>query len=194
MQSTPQAPPFAERDDNELVEELCLALRDVGVRAYSLPDDERTKAKIIDVQEIHSILQMRRVGIEARLERLSSETSWQMEDLLRDCLAYPSVVPYVKAFDGVRIPFRCYLCEKKEFPNRDHIWFCDDCLEEAIKSIESKIPLKGLLLMRLYNREYWCEHSNAETLVLAFDDYEPIHDCYCKQCLTEEQIRRNSLG
>jgi hypothetical protein len=42
MQSTPPPLPMKQRPTDELIEDLCLALRDVGVRDYSLPNDERT--------------------------------------------------------------------------------------------------------------------------------------------------------
>ncbi len=190
MQSTPNAPPYAERPNEELIEDLCLALRDVGVGAYSLPDGHRVEVAIKKVQEIHSLLNERGVDLRNRLERLGSETNWQMGKLLADCLSYPEVVPYVRAEDGVRTVFRCIICFAREYPDRESIWLCDECLAQAKESIDTRIPVKGLLLLRLYNNEYWCKHADAETVLIGIEDYEPITTYYCKRCITEEQEGR----
>ena len=63
-----------QRPTNELIEDLCLALRDVGVRTYSLPDDERAVSAIRSVQQIYALLKQRKADVHARIEQLSEET------------------------------------------------------------------------------------------------------------------------
>ena len=118
MRNTSPEPPAEQRDTSTLIEDLCLALRDVGVQNFHLPDNERGVASIEKVQQIHAELKRRAADYQARLARLTEETKWQMEPLLQECLAYPEVVPYVREADGVRRFFRCYVCQKREFPDR----------------------------------------------------------------------------
>jgi hypothetical protein len=193
MQSTPPLLPFSQRPTDELVEDLCLALRDVGVGTYSLPNDERAISAIRKVQDIYALLKQRKVDTQDRIERLSEETSWQMGPLLQECLSFPNVVPYVRDADGVREALRCYLCRERESPDREGIWLCDSCLRRAKDSIETRVPIKGMILLRLYNEEYFCRHADSETVLIAFDDYETLGGTYCNQCLSEEQTRRASL-
>jgi len=193
MQSTPPPLPMTQRPTDELVEDLCLALRDVGVRTWSLPDDERAISAVQSVQLIYSLLKSRNANVQVRIERLSDETSWQMETLLRECLAFPSVIPYVRDSDGIRSALRCGICQTRERPDREGIWLCDICLTQAKEAIHSLLPMKGLVLLRTYNDELWCKHANAETVLVAFDDYEPLDSTYCKECISDEQSRREAL-
>ena len=179
-----------QRSTDELVEDLCLALRDVGVWTWSLPNDENAVSKVKNVQEIYALLEQRKADVRPRIGHLSEETSWQMETLLQECLAFPEIVPYVRDLDGVRRSFRCSICQKREFPDREGIFLCDVCLAQAKDSFESKLPMNGLLLLRLYNEAYWCKHADSETVLMAFDDYGTLEDTWCEKCLDEEQTRR----
>jgi hypothetical protein len=137
MRNTPPLLPVAQRPTDELIEDLCLALRDVGVRTWSLPSDERAISAVKSVKEIYALLEQRNADFRARIERLSEETSWQMETLLRECRAFPEVIPFVKDADGVRRALRCSICQRRELPDREGIWLCDVCLDQAKDSIES---------------------------------------------------------
>lgn len=193
MRNTPPKLPIEKRETSELVEELCLALRDVGVWDYSLPDDERTVAHVEKVQSIHAELSRRGANLHERVSLLSAETSWQMDVLLQECLQFPDITPYVRESDGIRRAFRCPICSEREVPDRIGVWLCDVCLADTIESFESKIPLKGLLLFRTYNKPKWCEHADAETILMTFDDYDVgIENGKCKICLLEEQKRREN--
>ncbi len=194
MRNTLPEPAVEQRETPELIEDLCLALRDVGVRDYGLPDDERGVASIKSVQRIHAELEKRGVDYRSRLARLTEETKWQIEPLLRECLAYPEVVPYVREADGVRRAFRCSVCRQREFPDRKGLFLCNVCLEQSAESIYSRVPWGGLLLLRIYNEAYWCKHANAETVMAAFDDYETLGYAWCAQCVAEEQERRVEMG
>lgn len=193
MQSTPPQLPMKQRPTDELIEDLCLALRDVGVRTWSLPDDEFAVSAVRNVQQIYALLEQRHADIRARIEQLSEETSWQMETLLKECLAFPEVVPYVKDADGVRRALRCGICQKREHPDRKGIWLCDVCIAQAKDSIETRVPMKGLLLLRIYNEEHWCKHANSEKVLIAFDDYDTLGNIYCEECFSEEQARRKNI-
>jgi len=190
MRNTSPEPPIEKRDTPRLVEDLCLALRDVGVQNFHLPDDERALAHIMRVQQIHAELEKRGVDYQPRLAQLTEETKWQMEPLLKECLAYPEVIPYVREADGVRRFFRCYVCSEQEFPDRKGLLLCDICLSRSAESIRNRVPLGGLLLLRIYNESYWCRHANAETVMAAFDDYETLGFAWCAQCIDEERERR----
>ena len=194
MRNTLPEPPVEQRDTPQLIEDLCLALRDVGARDYGLPDDAPGVSFIKSVQRIHAELEKRGVDYRSRIAQLTEETKWQMEPLLRECLAYPEVVPYVREGDGVRRAFRCYVCQQREFPDRKGLLLCDACLEQSAESIRSRMPWGGLLLLRIYNESYWCKHANAETVMAAFDDYETLGYAWCAQCIIEEQERRVEIG
>src|SRR5262245_9676951 len=131
MRDTPPKKLIGQRETDELIEDLCLELRDVGVGDYGLPDDKRAISSIREVQHISAEIKSRNADnadFKDRIKRLSAETGWQMERLLQECLLYPEVIPYVREHDGVRRAFRCSICEKREVPDRDGIWLCDDCL------------------------------------------------------------------
>lgn len=190
MRNSLPEPPIEERETPKLIEDLCLALRDVGVRDYGLLKDDRGFASIKVVQQIHAELENRGVDYRLRLAQLSEETKWQMEPLLQECLAYPEVVPFVRESDGVRRVFRCYVCREREFPDRKGLLLCNTCLAQCAEAIQNRVPWGGLLLVRIYNESYWCKHANAETVMAAFDDYETLGYAWCAECITEEQQRR----
>lgn len=193
MRNTLPEKPIEQRDTPKLIEDLCVALRDVGVRDFDLPNNERGLASIECVQQIHAELEKRAVDYRLRVAQLSDETKWQMERLLRECLAYPEVVPYVREADGVRRAFRCRVCRKREFPDHKGLLLCNTCLAQSSESIRQRVPWGGLLLLRIYNDTYWCRHANAETVMAAFDDYETLGYAWCAQCIIEEQERRVEL-
>jgi hypothetical protein len=129
------------------------------------------------------------------MNRLSEETSWRMEELLDDCLKYPKVIPYVKETDGIRRSLRCPICRRGEIPDRLGVEMCDPCVRDAIESLQSRVPITGLILFRTYNDSKRCRHADSDTVLMTFDDeydYEMAH-CYCKQCLLDEQQRRANL-
>ena len=190
MQNTPPLLPIEQRPTSELVEDLCLALRDVGVWTWNLPNDERAIYKIRSVQEIYAKLEERKVDVRTRIEHLTEETSWQMEILLQECLAFPEIIPYARDLDGVRRSFRCSICQKREFPDCEGIFLCNVCLAQSKESFESKMPMNGLLLFRIYNEANWCRHADSETILMAFDDYDALETTWCEKCVVEEQRRR----
>jgi hypothetical protein len=192
MRNTPSRESIEKRETEELLEDLCLALRDVGVRDYWLHDDEQAISFVKEVQLIYSELNKRNVDLLDRLNQLSDETGWQMEPLLSECLAYPETIPYVREKDGVRRVFRCPICERREMPDRDGIWLCDICLIQAIESIRNRTPSKGLVLFRTYNESKRCKHADEDTVLMTFDDeYDyQMGNSYCERCLIEEQHRR----
>ena len=52
MRPTPPRPRVADRPDSDLVEDLCLALRDLGVRNACLPDWDVALEAIAKVKEV----------------------------------------------------------------------------------------------------------------------------------------------
>ena len=192
MKNTPPRIPVRERETSDLVEDLCIALRNVGCGDYRLPNDERVIAFIHEVQQVSAELGARGVNSNDRIQRLSTETSWQMQTLLEECLAFPSVVPYVKEVDNVRRAFRCPICRQREFPDREGISLCNRCLESARAAILSTTPTEGLVLFRTYNKSKRCVHADSDTVLMTFEDeYDfDMGNCYCERCLLAEQNRR----
>ena len=190
MLNTSPPPPPHERDTPTLVEDLCIALRDVGVHDAELPDGPRVLDAIERVGTIHRELTRRRVDLAMPLRELSTQTHWRMEDLLEDCLAFPHAMPYVREEDGVRRTLRCGLCRKGERPPDDKVfWLCDGCLRRAIDSIDRREPAKDLLLFRTYNPESRCAHADADTVLAATGWYDFVFG-NCRRCFEEELNRR----
>lgn len=191
MRNTPPRPPIDQRESAELIEDLCIALRDVA--GYWFPDDDNGMAAFIrEVQQIHVELEARHVDVRERINRLSDETSWQMQPLLEESLQYPKVVPYVRDQDGIRRAFRCPICGQREVPDRKGIWLCDVCLANALKSVQSRHPSQGLVLFRTYNTSKRCKHADSDTVLMMFDDeydFQMGHS-FCERCIAEEQQRR----
>src|SRR4051812_23064493 len=120
MRPTDPLPPRSERPTDDLLEELCIALRDVGMSTRFLPyrepdpdiDDEVERVRAIDDE-------LRRRGAEptGRLKTLSDETGWSMLELMQEVRRYPAVRPWVREKkDGLRIATRCQACGLREFP------------------------------------------------------------------------------
>ena len=150
MKNTPAELPFEQRDTEELVEDLCLALRDVGIRDYCLPKDEEAVSAVLRVQGLHGELSRRGADLTRRLERLAEETSWQMLPLLRDCLIYPDVIPYVRERDGIRRVLRCPACRQREISRREGVvWLCDACKAELAASGDC-----GLMRLKITLADY----------------------------------------
>jgi hypothetical protein len=158
MKNTPAKLPIEQRETEELIEDLCLALRDVGVQDYSLPRAKDVLADVLRVQRLHGELSRRGADVTRRLERLSEETSWQMIPLLRDCLMYPEVIPYVRERDGIRRVLRCPVCREREISGREGVvWLCDACKAESaalgVRGVmRVKITLDGFTPAELYDQ------------------------------------------
>lgn len=191
MRNTPPRPAIDQRESAELIEDLCIALRNVG--GCWFPDDDGRAAEFIEeVKQIHTELEARDVDVHERINRLSDETSWQMQPLLRESLEYPRAVPYVRDKDGIRRSFRCPICNQREIPDREGIWLCDVCLAKALKFVQSRVPSTGLVLFRTYNESKRCKHADAETVLMTFDDeYDyQMGNSFCERCIAAEQQRR----
>jgi len=192
MANTPPPPPLREYPTEELLAELCVELRHVGVGDWGLPDDERVKGYIKQVCSIHQELKSRRVDLGERLSELSSQTGWLMEQLLDDCLAFPARMPYVREKDGIRRTLRCLQCSQAERPpDAKLFWFCDKCLAATINTLETRQPRPGVILFRTYNPECRCEHADSET-VLACDPFIEELSGVCAKCLQAELERRRA--
>jgi hypothetical protein len=88
---------------NKLIEKLCIELRYVGCGDTSLPNDIQTINHILEVKKISKILNnhtKQTTQLSKRLKQLTKETKWLMEDLYKDCIDYPSTIPYVKLLNG----------------------------------------------------------------------------------------------
>lgn len=190
MRNTPNPPAFRERDTDFLIEDLCIALRNVGVFDGELPSGSRVSQAIADVRSIKHELDDRGINVSDRMATLSTQTSWLMGKLLEDCLAFPDVVPYVRESDGIRRRLRCSLCRKAERPpDSDSYWMCDDCLRHVIEAIKTRTPAYGVLLFRTYNSAARCPHADAET-VLAQDNWSDNIFGNCEKCFQAELERR----
>lgn len=114
-----------------------------------------------------------------------------MAPLLEETLRFPAVVPAVREADGVRRQYRCPRCRSAEVPDREGIWLCDACLAAAAAAVRAPGPLEGLVVLRTYTPEKWCPHADAETVMVAAEEYDDgLGPCYCAECLAAEQRRR----
>jgi hypothetical protein len=175
MKNTPAERPIEQRETEELVEDLCRALTDVGVGDYLLPAGEWVVSAVLRVQRLHGELSRRGADVTRRLERLSEETSWQMTPLLRDCLMHPDIIPYVRERDGIRRALRCPVCRKRELSGREGVvWLCDACEAESAlfgvrgvmrvkitvdghtpEELYNQTPLEAVLLREIPGKGYW---------------------------------------
>ncbi|HWY87847.1 MAG TPA: hypothetical protein VNX28_14040 [Gemmataceae bacterium] len=192
MRDTPPLGPIGERDTESLLEDLCVALRNVGLRDRDLPRGDKVREHVAEVRAIKAELVRRSVKTDDRITRLSHETNWRMQDLLRECLEFPDSMPYVKEADGIRRTLRCRLCRTHERPSDAKVfWWCNECLVHGLKSIEERTPFDGIVLFRTYNPEARCQHADSETILVAEYSSDTIYGC-CAKCLTEELTRRTS--
>jgi hypothetical protein len=191
MHNTPPPPPVCEQDTATLIDDLCVALRDVGVFDAELPGGPRVLRAINGVRSIKQVLDERGVQVADRLATLSGQTGWRMAELLCDCLSFPAVVPYVKEADGIRRRLRCRLCRKAECPPdaRYFCWMCDGCLTRVVESIRTRTPIDGIFLFRTYNPTARCKHADSDTVLAQAIWIETING-NCEQCFQGELDRR----
>lgn len=190
MANTPPESSLEKRSDEELLEDLCIALRNVACNDYDLPDGKRVAQYVHKVRAIHAELMTRRVDWTQRLERLSQETRWQIPVLLEDCLSYPRRLPYVRDPDGVRRTLRCTLCAQGESPPDDKLfWYCNACLKRVLDAMRDRCPFEGLILFRTYNAGCRCAHADSDT-VLATDISADTLFGVCERCVSDELARR----
>ena len=190
MHDTPPPPPVRIRDTSVLLDDLCVALREVGVRDYELPKGQRVVQSVQDVRAIDAELKERGVDTSARLRELSSQTHWQMEALLADCRDYPRSIPFVKEGDGIRRRLRCTLCRIAERPqNAEQFWMCDACIRRVIDAIHRREPVDNIILFRTYNAAARCEHADEES-VLAAEAWNDTIFGNCEECFGTELARR----
>ncbi len=191
MRNSDLAPPISKRDTDTLLEDLCIALRNVAVFDRQLPNDKSVRLHIEQVCEIKRELDKRGESADARLMELSTETRWRMRDLLEDCLRYPETVPFVKDIDGIRRTLRCGLCGRRERPVDARLfWWCNECFGRVLRAIDERTPIDGVILFRSYNADARCQHANSDTVLVA-DSHGDVIFGNCSLCLEEELARRN---
>ena len=195
MANTSPKPPIQERSDENLVEELCLALRSVGVSdsGLYLQNNSKVKIHIQEVRDIHAELARRKINIVPRINLLSQETSWKMDNLLQDCLAFPKRQPYVKELDGIRRTLRCHLCRKAERPSDAKIfWLCESCMKQVLSALQQRTACDGMVIFRSYTPSSRCSHADSDT-PLASEWYSEQIFGVCEKCVLEEIERRRTL-
>ncbi|MDB6017619.1 MAG: hypothetical protein JWR19_2108 [Pedosphaera sp.] len=190
-----QKPPIEEKSSEQLLEDLCIELRHVGVGDYGLPKDVRVIAHISEVNAIQDELNRRGVNIGPRLELLSRETNWQMPELLADCAVFPKVMPYVRELDGIRRTLRCQSCRKAERPpDAKLFWFCSECMQKLVDSLRNHVPFAGIVLLRTYTPECRCPHADDETVLATDADGDfPLYGV-CEKCVLDEIERRKMIS
>ncbi len=63
MANTPPNIPIKDRDSNKLLEDLCIALRNVGTSDHELPGGDVVRNHIDEVRKIHAELQRRTMDL-----------------------------------------------------------------------------------------------------------------------------------
>ena len=185
FRNTPPRSSIGQRDSIELLEDLCIALRNVAVCEYSLPNGEDAQAAVQEAVSISAELDRRHVTATQRLDQLSRETGWLMNQLLVDCKLFPKGGLCVRGLDGTRRRFRCNYCKVAEHPDDDVNWgACDSCLRRIIQSFDTLEPIAGTVLFRTYNSDWRCDHADADTVLLCANIYEGLFGPgKCKHCL-----------
>jgi len=191
MANSPQGVSLEKRPDEELLEDLCIELRHVGVNDWELPDGQRILPHIHGVVAIHGELVRRGVDWRPRLVVLSTETKWQMTGLLDDCLGFPNRLPFVRELNGFRRALRCQLCSKAERPvDAELFWFCEACMRRVAEAMNQQTPLKGIALFRTYNAECRCIHADADTVLAQTPYLGELHGV-CEKFIHDELERRS---
>ena len=187
FRNTRPPPSLAERSEQDLLEDLCIALREVAVHQ---PSPERPQAVLAIAAEIDR----RGVSIAERLDQLSQETGWLMRRLLVDCRDHLSAYPQVRELDGIRRFHRCLYCKAGEHPDDDVQWgACDACLRRLITSLDTLATIQGTVLFRSYSPEWRCVHAGAETVLLGALSWEDgLGVGACKRCLEETLAQREA--
>jgi hypothetical protein len=200
MRSTPPPPPLSQRASSDVLEELCLALRDLGIATRFLPwgpppdiDNEVNRVRVLSTE-----LRSRRVDPETRLSTLTGETGWLMNALLAESMEFPKVRPWVRdQRSGLRIALRCAVCTRREFPEDSQlIRLCSDCLREFKNALATPMALDHMLLYRTYSPQARCEHAGDDTVLGVYPwssewsaDF-PVG--FCSVCVENEERRRNA--
>lgn len=193
MANTPPKPPIHKRSDLDLLEDLSIELRHVGVCDYDSPSDNRFRQHVNEVCLIHSELVRRKVDATPRIDILSKETAWKMQDLLEDCLAHPKRRPYAKELDGIRKALRCHMCRNAERPpDAKLFWFCESCMKRVALALNQRIACEGIVIFRSYTPNSRCSHADADTPLAAEWYSEQIYG-FCEKCVLEEMERRKEL-
>ena len=200
----PTDPPLqrSERSTPELVEELCLALRDVGVGTGFLPywgPPPDIAAEVTRVREVSEELRRRGAEVSDRLNLLATETGWSMSILYEECLRFPEVRPWVRQRgDGIREALRCQACRRAEFPEGSfRLRLCDACLVKFDTALAKAKAKDHMLLYRTVTPEARCEHAGDDT-VLGLYPWDPqssedFEAGYCRVCISHEQERRRAV-
>jgi hypothetical protein len=196
MANTPQAPPVEQQDSFAILELLCLALRDVGVRDHTWTWREPSAINaVVQVQALYRELVQRGVDVDSRIARLSTETQWDMVRLLADCMAYPAIIPHVRDHNGIRRALLCSLCRERERPEDDQtFWTCTPCIQRARSAIQQRVPFPGIILFRTYSESARCSHADADTVVACCDQDDGFGPGFCERCLTDELARRQGTN
>jgi hypothetical protein len=201
MRPTDPLPPRNERRTEELLEELCIALREVGLSTKFLPYTEPDPDIVEEVDRVRAIeneLRARRVESMSRLELLSDETGWSMPDLLLEIRAYPGVRPWVRGRqNGLRIATTCEACGAREFPpDSRRIRICDRCLGVLESSLATAAIKDRMLLYRTYASDARCAHANDDTVLGVYPWIKEWSEDFpvglCRECVAQELSRRRA--
>jgi hypothetical protein len=194
MRNTPPRLPIEQRPTDELIEDLCIALREVGCMGPWHPEHNRGQQAISDVKQIYRELSSRSISVDSQINKLSLDTKWQMDVLLGDCLAYPNHIPYVRDVDGIRRSLRCALCAVKERrPDAQVFWYCEECMRVALDALISTTPGDRFFLFKTYNQEQRCVHADNDTLLISDSSYYEQAFGVCQVCIEKEIQRRTQL-
>lgn len=196
MRPTEPGPTIPNRASAVLLEDLGLALRDVGVHDWDLTSSERGLDALRRVKEIDEELARRGVPVLDRLARLADETGWEVPELLDQCRQYPSVRPRLRERDGVRRAFRCRACRSAEHPETDTVFtLCDGCLMTLKSALLDPRDLPNALLFRSFSVLARCEHANSDTVLGVypwFGGESEIERGHCLRCVEDEFARRRA--
>ena len=184
-----------------LFEELCVAVRSVGVSTRFLPCRPPDPDLVDEIRRVHDVdAELKKRGIDpaSRLVILTHETKWMMPELYQEGLGWPAMRPWVRnVVDGLRIAMVCPACRGAEFPvDSRTIRLCDGCLDSLDGAIAAATGRDHLLLYRTYTREARCEHADDETVLGVYpwspEWSEDFPVGICRACIQAERARRKA--
>jgi hypothetical protein len=188
VRASEPALPVTSRPDDILIEDLCLSLRDVGVR-------NGLREPILLVQETDRELTARGVEVGDRLDALSRETGWRMKHLLEECRLFPEITPRVRLLSGLRKDQLCFACRERERPDDPtRFLVCTECLVRMRDALRTRRSHPRMFLFRTYSPEARCKHATDETVLVVYPWWrgEDAEAGACQLCIEEEIEKRSA--
>jgi hypothetical protein len=133
----------------DLLRDLCDRLEFVGAGGGAFPNNPTLELAIEHLQAIHSELLKRQADCLPAVTALGERRGWEIQNFLADCLSFPARVPYVREDDGIRLAFRCRMCQRAEHPPGAKLFsYCSGCMERILAAVRQRSGCEGIFIFR----------------------------------------------